>query len=150
MTWLIAAGGIFGIVFLTILTVGTALSLSNASDNIEFGVFMLFTVGIAGIVATLLAAFPATWAQTHYNERTISCHVTGKDRAAKDGGMRIYTSCGVFQNTDSILRGKNTSADVYGRVQVGKTQTFRVVGWRFGFTSDFPNVLDVRRATDVR
>jgi hypothetical protein len=144
MAWLIATCVIFGVVFLTIVTVGTALALSNASDNIEFGIFMIFTVGVAGLAAMLFAWFPASWAQTHYNERTISCHVTGKDRAGKDDGMRIYTSCGVFQNTDSILRGKNTSADVYGRVQVGKTQTFRVVGWRFGLTSDFPNVLEVK------
>ena len=144
MAWLIAAGVIFGIVFLTILTIGTSLALSNASDNIEFGVFMLFTVFVAGIAGTLLAAFPAAWAQTHYNERTIPCYVTGKDRGGKENDMRIYTSCGVFQNTDSILRGKNTSADVYGRVMVGKTQTFHVVGWRFGFNSDFPNVLEVR------
>lgn len=144
MAWLIAAGVIFGIVFLAILTVGTSLALKNASDRMEFGVFMLFTVGVAGIAGMLIAAFPATWAQTHYNERTISCHVTGKDRGGKDNDMRIYTTCGVFQNTDSILRGKNTSADIFGRVTVGKTQTFHVVGWRFGFTSDFPNVLEVR------
>lgn len=144
MGWLIAAGVIFGIVFLAILAVGTGLSLSNAANSMEFWVFMLFTVGVAGIVASLFAWFPASWAQTHYNERAIDCYVRGKDRGGKENDMRIYTSCGVFQNTDSILRGKNTSADVWSRITVGKTQSFHVVGWRFGLTSDFPNVLEVQ------
>lgn len=144
MAWLIAAGVIFGIVFLAILAVGTGLSLSNAADSMEFWVFMLFTVGVAGIVASLFAWFPASWAQTHYNERAVDCYVRGKDRGGKENDMRIYTSCGVFQNTDSIIRGKNTSADVWSRITVGKTQSFHVVGWRFGLTSDFPNVLEVR------
>lgn len=144
MAWLIAAGVIFGVIFLAVFTVGTALAMSNAADTLEFGVFMIFTLGVAGIAATLFAAFPAAWAQTHYNERVITCHVTGKDRGGKEDDMRIYTSCGVFQNTDSILRSKNTSADIYGRIAIGQTQTFHVVGWRFGFTSDFPNVLEVK------
>lgn len=144
MGWLIAAGVIFGVVFLAILAIGTGLAMKHATETFEFVLFMVFTVGIGGLVGMLFAVFPASWAQTHYNERTLSCHVTGKDRGGKDNDMRIYTSCGVFQNTDSILRGKNTSADVFGRVTVGKTQTFHVVGWRFGFNSDFPNVLEVK------
>lgn len=144
MGWLIAAGVIFGIVFLAILAIGTGLAVSNASDTMEFGIFMLFAVFTAGVAATILAAFPAAWAQTHYNERAITCHVNGKDRGGKDDGMRVYTTCGTFQNTDSILRGKNTSADLWGRIEVGKTQDFHVVGWRLGLTSDFPNILEVR------
>ncbi|QBZ72837.1 hypothetical protein SEA_FORTHEBOIS_4 [Streptomyces phage Forthebois] len=97
-----------------------------------------------GFVGMLLAIFPLSMAQVHYNERTISCHVTEKDRGGKEDGMRVYTSCGTFQNTNSILRGKNTSADLWARIHPGQTQTFHVVGWRLGLTSDFPNILDVR------
>jgi len=144
MGWLIAAGVIFGIVFLAVMAIGTGMVMSEASDGLDFCMGMLFTVGAAGLAGTIVAAFPATWAQTRYNERAIDCYVRGKDRGGKENDMRIYTSCGVFQNTDSILRGKNTSADVWSRITVGKTQSFHVVGWRFGLTSDFPNVLEVR------
>lgn len=99
---------------------------------------------VAGFVGFLLAIFPLSMAQVHWNERTISCHVTEKDRGGKEDGMRVYTSCGTFQNTDSILRGKNTSADIWARIHPGKTQEFHVVGWRLGLTSDFPNILEVR------
>lgn len=101
----------------------------------------LFVGGFAGF---LLCLFPISWAQTHYNERAVTCHVSEKDRGGKDGGMRVYTSCGTFQNTDSILRGKNTSADIWARIHPGTTQEFHVVGWRLGLTSDFPNILEVR------
>jgi len=97
-----------------------------------------------GFIGMFLAIFPLSMAQVHYNERTLTCHVTEKDRGGKDGGMRVYTSCGTFQNTDSILRGKNTSADLWARIHPGKTQEFHVVGWRLGLTSDFPNILEVR------
>ncbi|QAX92913.1 hypothetical protein SEA_WHEEHEIM_4 [Streptomyces phage WheeHeim] len=105
-----------------------------------------FLIGLAGggFVGMLLAIFPMSMAQTHWNERVISCHVTEKDRGGKEDGMRVYTSCGTFQNTDSILRGKNTSADIWARIHPGKTQEFHVVGWRLGLTSDFPNILEVR------
>ncbi len=97
-----------------------------------------------GFVGFLVAIVPISYAQTHYNERTISCKVTGKDRGGSEDGMRVYTSCGTFQNTDSLWRGKNTSADLWSRIHSGETQRFTVVGWRFGLTSDFPNILEVK------
>lgn len=109
------------------------------------GIFGFFAGGGVGLfIGFLLSIFPVSMAQVHWNERTISCHVTEKDRGGKEDGMRVYTSCGTFQNTDSILRGKNTSADIWARIHPGQTQTFHVVGWRLGLTSDFPNILDVR------
>jgi hypothetical protein len=105
---------------------------------------MLGGIVAGGFAGLVLAMFPLSMAQVHYNERAIKCHVTEKDRGGKDGGMRVYTSCGTFQNTDSILRGKNTSADIWARIHPGETQEFHVVGWRLGLTSDFPNILEVR------
>lgn len=138
MGWLIA--GI--ILWALAIVVGIVIGVFAFDDEPVIGFFAgAFTGGIVGM---FLAMFPISMAQVHWNERTISCHVTEKDRGGKDGGMRVYTSCGTFQNTDSILRGKNTSADIWARIHPGQTQTFHVVGWRLGLTSDFPNVLDVR------
>jgi hypothetical protein len=102
------------------------------------GAFVGFFIG--GIIVSI----PTSYYQTHYNERTISCKVTGKDRGGKDDGMRIYTSCGVFENTDSYWRNKHNSADLWAKVKPGETQQFHVVGWRFPLMSDFPNVLEVK------
>lgn len=100
-------------------------------------------VFVGGFAGFLLAILPISWGQTHYNERTVDCFVKDKDRGGNDDGMRVYTSCGVFQNTDSLLRGKNTSGDIWSQIKPGTEQQFRVVGWRLGLTSDFPNILAV-------
>lgn len=136
MGWLIAAI----VIFVVCALVGAAAGM--LADEGCFGIIAGFVGG--GFVGFLLAIFPVSMAQAHWNERTIECHVKEKDRGGKDGGMRVYTSCGTFQNTDSILRGKNTSADIWARITPGETQTFTVVGWRLGLTSDFPNILEVR------
>lgn len=143
MGWLIFAGVIFGLCAVIGLILGI-IAGSDSMDGFEFVMFSGMGLGIGAFVGFLLAIFPVTWAQVHYNERAISCHVTEKDRGGKEDGMRVYTSCGTFQNTDSILRGKNTSADIWARIHPGTTQEFHVVGWRLGLTSDFPNILEVR------
>lgn len=105
-------------------------------------------IAVSGLVVllTLVATpFVVTYQETHYNERMLTCHVIGKDRGGKDDSMRVYTSdCGVFDNEDSAWRGKYNSADIFSQVQPGRVQTFHVVGWRNGFLSDFPNILEVK------
>lgn len=114
------------------------------------GPFTAFLYGgavllVAGLVLCLPAAF---WAQAHYNDRHITCTVVDKDRGANDGGYRIYTKqCGVLADSDSWFRGKTNSADIWAQIHVGETYRFHVVGWRFGLTSDFPNILSVEAAS---
>ncbi len=97
--------------------------------------------GLAVVVGAVLLSPAYLWDKAHYNERTVSCSVSSKDRA--ENGMRVYTDCGVFENGDSWFRGKTDSADIWGRIEPGHRYTFRVVGWRFSPTSDFPNILEV-------
>lgn len=143
MGWVVAGG----IIFVLCAVIGAVIGwmmLGGTSDMFDTAFGLFAGLGLGGLAGFLLAIFPVSWGQTHYNERTVTCHVNGKDRGGKEDDMRIYTSCGTFQNTDSILRGKNTSADVYGRIKVNSTQKFTVVGWRLGLTSDFPNILEVK------
>jgi len=136
MGWLV-----FALVLFTLCGIAGAV-LGTAFEGGAFGFFG--GAGMGFFIGFLLAIFPVNMAYAHWNERAVKCHVLEKDRGGKEDGMRVYTSCGTFQNTDSILRGKNTSADVWARIHPGKTQEFHVVGWRLGLTSDFPNILEVR------
>lgn len=84
-----------------------------------------------------------------YNERTLECTVTDKDRGYNQetgsSQYRIYTDeCGTLSNEDSMLRGKFNSGDVQGRLKEGQTYELTVVGPRVPFMSVFPNILDVR------
>lgn len=131
----------FGIAIMVLMAICGFVIGCLADDG---GIVALGGFAMGGFVGFLVAMVPISYGQTHYNERTISCEVTGKDRGGSEDGMRVYTSCGTFQNTDSLWRGKNTSADLWSRIHSGETQTFTVVGWRFGLTSDFPNILEVK------
>ena len=134
---------------MTALVVGLVLWAALAVAGAAIGwnldrqaVPALFGAG-AGLVVGLLVMIPfLSYAETHWNERVVTCTVASKDRTEDD--MRIYTEqCGVFANADSLWRGKTTSGDLWGQVEPGETYAFRVVGWRNGFFSAFPNVLAI-------
>ena len=136
---------------MTALVVGlvlwAALAVAGAAigwnlDRQNPGVPALFGAGV-GLVVGLLVMLPfGSYAETHWNERVVTCTVVSKDRTEDD--MRIYTEqCGVFANADSLWRGKTTSGDLWGQVEPGQTYDMRVVGWRNGFFSAFPNVLEI-------
>lgn len=130
-----------GLAILVIAALIGAVIGVSATDDL-FG--LLGGMAVGGFVGFLIAMLPISYGQTHYNERTLTCSVTGKDRGGNDDGMRVYTSCGTFQNTDSWLRGKTNSGDLWARIHEGSKQQFTVVGWRLGLTSDFPNILEVK------
>jgi hypothetical protein len=80
--------------------------------------------------------------------------VTDKDRQVKsdgDGGVNskyiVFTDKEVFENTDSLLRGKFNSSDVQGKLQRGCTYDFEVYGFRNHFFSVYRNIVD---ATPVK
>lgn len=82
-----------------------------------------------------------------YGGDVTGCTVESKDRAAKEKGgsdMRLYTSCGVFSVSDELWQGRWNSADTYASIQPGKTYDFTAIGFRNGFFSVFPNVLEAR------
>lgn len=47
----------------------------------------------------------------------------------------------VFENTDSFLRGKFNSSDMYGSIEDGKMYKFTVVGIRVRFLSVYQNII---------
>jgi hypothetical protein len=56
----------------------------------------------------------------------------------------IYTTDEVFENVDALLFLKYNSSDVYGKLEVGKTYTVKVAGWRVKFFSWYRNIIRVK------
>ena len=107
-------------------------------------------IALAVIVALALAGFAAV---SYYSEDTHrDCVVTDKDRTTKsdsEGNMssdaRVYTeNCGTFVVADTLIKGKFNSADTFGSIEEGGTYTFTTIGYRFGLTSSFPNIIEVQ------
>ena len=121
---------------------GMAREHSRPTTGIGCIAALVFAIGLGGIGFAVAAN---THEETHK-----ACLVESKDRAGKrDGGsdMRVYTSCGVFEVSDAVLRGRFNSADVYAQLVEGRRYDVTTVGYRIPLISWFPNVLT---ASEVR
>lgn len=81
------------------------------------------------------------------NQQDRVCTVTGKEsvRAGDGNQYRVYTDeCQTLVVEDSLTVGRYNSADVYAKIEAGKTYEFRTGGYRNGFFSMFPNIIEVK------
>ena len=98
---------------------------------------------VAGILAIIVGVI---WFNVAWNEHhTMTCTVETKQATGTKSGnlYLLYTKeCGQLQIADSMLQGKFNSTDTYARIKEGQSYYFDTVGWRNGFFSAYPNVLD--------
>lgn len=82
------------------------------------------------------------------NPQTLTCTVTEKDRSTNKDNQsvfRVYTEqCDTLGLADNIFAGNFNSADMFGKIKVGKTYEFQTVGTRNGFMSWFPEITKMR------
>lgn len=96
-------------------------------------------------VALVIAAFVAYPACYRTSAEVVTVVVKNKESVAITNGSKylIYTSGGVYENTDSFLFGKFNASDVYNNIEPGKKYRFTVAGWRIPFFSSYQNIVDV-------
>lgn len=108
------------------------------------------------VILALILGFVAVTRAWKGTEHTTVAHVTDKERVC-DGSTNgnstcqylVYTDRGTFKVTDSHMIGvfwRTNSSDVYGRIRKDHTYRFKLIGWRFGLTSTYPNI---ETATEV-
>lgn len=85
---------------------------------------------------------------TSLNDHSYTATITDKVRDNDNDNNRylIFTeledgSVLVLENTDSFLRGKFDSSDVYGDLKIGETYEFNVVGIRIPYMSWYENII---------
>lgn len=108
-----------------------------------------------GIIAAVLFTGAGGCAVLAYDalnpESDVTFTVSGKERVC-DGGKNgsckylIYTDHGTYENTDSLLKGKFNSSDMYGSICVGTKYTAHVRGVRAPFLSWYKNIIEIRPA----
>jgi hypothetical protein len=88
---------------------------------------------------------------SYFHTQTFTAKVSGKERITEqtnknsfDSYYLIYTDHGTLKLEDDIFRGNFNSSDVYGSLRVDSTYTFQISGYRIGFTSTYPNIIDVK------
>jgi hypothetical protein len=118
------------------------------SERFNAGTFSNAAKWVAGIVAVVLVVVLVVFvAKAYYGEDVHQhCVVTDKDRTRNNDGSsdtRVYTeNCGTFTVSDTLVKGKFNSADTFGQLRNGHTYTLTTIGWRFGLTSSFPNIIE--------
>lgn len=106
------------------------------------------------MAAVALGAIGAVGSTVYYQTaapETVRALVTDKERQVKsdgDGGSTskyiVFTDKEVFENTDTLIRGKWRSSDLQGRLHAGCTYDFNAYGFRNGPFSIYRNITDAQ------
>ena len=100
---------------------------------------------IACIVLLVVSSIIASPFYVYGTADTVSITITGKERGnGRDSSYLVYAEDETFECTDSLLRLKFNSSDVYGSLEVGKTYIASVYGWRVPMLSWYRNIVSVR------
>jgi hypothetical protein len=105
-------------------------------------IFILAAVIIIGIITFEITSYSHT--------DTVIGKVEGKERIVFHNGKNldsyylIYTNSGTFKLEDDLFRGNFYSSDVYGKIKQDSTYTFKTTGYRVGFLSSYPNIVEVK------
>lgn len=106
-----------------------------------------------GIIAFVLIMFVGVVVfnvVSYFHTTEITTQVTGKERITQQNGDKvdsfylIYTDHGAVSLEDDFFRGNWNSSDVYGNLHIGSTYTFKISGFRIGFFSMYPNIIEVK------
>lgn len=107
---------------------------------------LVLQIIIVIIVGLLILAIPivSIWKAT--NSHDVSFTVSKSERvceSGKNGTCRylIYTDQGVYENTDSLWKGKWNSSDLYNQIKPNVKYNCEAIGFRVPFLSWYENVI---------
>lgn len=106
------------------------------------------------IVFALLILATSISVPLSFNDHNYIITVTDKERIYEESGdssSSKYLVFGdnsqgdslVFENTDTLIRGKFNSSNTQGKLKVGKTYKITVIGFRLAFLSSYENIIKV-------
>lgn len=108
------------------------------------------TKSIIFLVVVLIVGGIAFEISSYGHVNTIEAKVEGKERITQSVGNTIesfylvYTDKGTFKLEDDMFRGNFYSSDVYGKLKQDSTYNFKTSGYRIGFMSSYPNIIEVK------
>jgi hypothetical protein len=108
---------------------------------------LIITLVIVSIIAAIIFEI------SKYNNReTITTKVVGKERIVEsisDNGIisyyLVFTEAGTFKLEDDIVYGNFRSSDWYGDIKSDEVYEFEVIGWRIGYISEYPNIVNYKQ-----
>jgi len=109
------------------------------------------SIGLIQILVAVIIIGTVGLGITGYaNVNTITAKVEGKERITESNGKHfdsyylVYTDKGTLKLEDDLFRGNFYSSDEYGKLRQDSTYTFKTSGYRIGFLSSYPNIIEVK------
>jgi len=109
---------------------------------------VLITIGVALIIVSSIFYKISGYG----NKQTIRTKVLEKERITSNNGdgkvesyYLIFTEAGPLKLEDEIFYGNFNSSDWYGQIRKDSTYTFHTVGYRIGFLSEYPNIVNFEK-----
>lgn len=113
-------------------------------------------LGYLTAIALVVIAVIAVPVINFSNDHTYTVTITDKERVTTqvaegqiDSKYLIYGEdengkTYVFEDTDTLFRGKFNSSDVYGALKEGKTYELTVIGFRIHILNWYENIIDFK------
>ena len=109
---------------------------------------------IVGIIAISIIIGVIT-IPMNFNDHSYTVTVTDKERIVESNNKSttskylVFTEDKdgnehVFENEDTLLRGKFDSSDIQGKLKVNTKYTVKVVGYRIPFLSLYENIIEIK------
>lgn len=111
----------------------------------DFIVKTVFWGSCAGLAVSL--GVPFLTAATHASKPDKKVQFTVDDKTVKpgkDSGYLVFTKDEVFENSDSLFRGKWNSSDIQNQLKEGCTYEATVYGFRNHFLSAYRNIVQAK------
>lgn len=110
------------------------------------------TNSLIGILATMvIIAAIAIEISKYNNVDIITTRVVGKERIVESNSNNgvssyylVFTEGGTFKLQDDIVYGNFRSSDWYGDIKLNEVYEFEVIGWRIGYISEYPNIVNYK------
>lgn len=121
---------------------------SKYSDH-NSGKLKIAIAGIIVIIIMIIASI-SIYIYSSFNDTEYTVTVVDKERVNYSDSSKYLIYCEdesgnniVFENTDNMLRGKFNSSEVYMDLEIGKTYTVTVIGFRIPFFSMYQNIIEL-------
>lgn len=118
------------------------------SNRSLLGRLIAIVLAVIAVIAVIVMNFS--------NDHTYTVTITDKERvttqSAEDSIDSKYLIYGedkngktyVFEDTDTLFRGKFNSSDVYGALKEGETYELTVIGFRIHILNWYENIIDFK------
>ena len=124
--------------------------MKNFAKHMTAGI-LVGAVLIGGIIALTMGCRAFNFNDTVYKSVTI----TEKYRVNKSSdsywivlGENPDNGDLEFKIEDNMLRGQFNSTSIFNKLKVGKTYNLTVIGFRSGWLSEYPNIIDYKEVKE--